>query len=164
MKKHVNNVIYYSFVPLCIHVLVCILTPVYQSCCPSKFAETCYQATLSKSILKKISTRAPFVIIEDRLIKTRAESKRAQFNYFLIENSNHKKSDQHLITTKYTGYVLKNTQIINWSYVLCKGFAYGAENPALIFILIYRSLNSYKFLRIYLVRPSKVDVLKVEMK
>ena len=29
MKKHVNNVIYYSFVPLCIHVLVCILTPVY---------------------------------------------------------------------------------------------------------------------------------------
>ena len=29
MKKHVNNVIYYSFVPLCIHALVCILTPVY---------------------------------------------------------------------------------------------------------------------------------------
>ena len=29
MKKHVNNVIYYSFVPLCVHVLVCILTPVY---------------------------------------------------------------------------------------------------------------------------------------
>ena len=56
------------------------------------------------------------------------------------------------------------TQIINWSYVLCKGFAYGAENPALIFILIYRSLNSFKFLRIYLVQPSKDDVLKIEMK
>ena len=42
MKNYVNNVIYYSFVPLCIHVLVCILTPVYQSCCPSKFAENYY--------------------------------------------------------------------------------------------------------------------------
>ena len=42
MKKHVNNVIYYSFVPLCIHVLFCILTPVYWSFCPSKFAENCY--------------------------------------------------------------------------------------------------------------------------
>ena len=29
VKKPVNNVIYYSFVLLCIHVLVCILTPVY---------------------------------------------------------------------------------------------------------------------------------------
>ena len=29
MKKHVSNVIYYSFAPLCVHVLVCILTPVY---------------------------------------------------------------------------------------------------------------------------------------
>ena len=91
MKKHVNNVIYYSFVPLCIHVLVCILTPVYQSFCPSKFAENFYQATLSKSILKKISTRVTFVIIEDLHIKTRAESKRAQFNYFPVENSNHRK-------------------------------------------------------------------------
>ena len=91
MKKHVNNVIYYSFVPLCIHALVCILTPVYQSFCPSKFAENCYQATLSKSILKKISTRVTFVIIEDLHIKTRAESKCAQFNYFPVENSNHRK-------------------------------------------------------------------------
>ena len=63
MKKHINNVVYYSFVPLCIHALVCILTPVYYSCCPGEFAETCNQATLSKSIWKKISTRAPFVII-----------------------------------------------------------------------------------------------------
>ena len=93
--------------------------------------------------MKKISTRAPFVIIEDRLIKTRAESKRAQFNYFLIENSNHKKSDQHLITAKYTGYVLKNTQIINWSYVLCKGFAYGAENPALMHLHLNLSLSQF---------------------
>ena len=45
------------------------------------------------------------------------------------------------------------TQIINWSYVLCKGFAYDAENPALIFIP-----------RIYLVRLSKVDLLKIGMK
>ena len=29
MKKHVSNVIYYSFAPLCVHVLICILTPVY---------------------------------------------------------------------------------------------------------------------------------------
>ena len=29
VKKHVYNVIYHSFVPLCIHALVCILTPVY---------------------------------------------------------------------------------------------------------------------------------------
>ena len=91
MKKRVNNVIYYSFVPLCIYALVCILTPVYQSFCLSKFAETCYQAASSKSILKKISTRAPFVIIEDLHIKIRAESKRAQFNYFPIEYSNHRK-------------------------------------------------------------------------
>ena len=41
--------------------------------------------------MKKISTRAPFVIIEDLHIKTRAESKRAQFNYFPVENSNHRK-------------------------------------------------------------------------
>ena len=37
-------------------------------------------------MLKKISTRAPFAIIEDLHIKTRAESKRSQFNYFPIEN------------------------------------------------------------------------------
>ena len=91
MKKHVNNVIYYSFVPLCIHALVCILTPVYQSFCLSKFAETCYQAASPKSILKKISTRAPFVIIEDLHIKIRAESKRAQFNYFNRIFKSHKK-------------------------------------------------------------------------
>ena len=93
MKKRVNNVIYYSFVPLCIHALVCILTPVYQSFCLGKFAETCYQAASSKSILKETSTRAPFVIIEDLHIKIRAESKRAQFNYFPIEYSNTEKSD-----------------------------------------------------------------------
>ena len=29
VKKHVYNVIYHSFVHLCIHALVCILTPVY---------------------------------------------------------------------------------------------------------------------------------------
>ena len=41
--------------------------------------------------MKKISTRVTFVIIEDLHIKTRAESKRAQFNYFPVENSNHRK-------------------------------------------------------------------------
>ena len=127
--------------------------------------------------MKKISTRAPFLIIEDLHIKTHAESKRAQFNYFPIEDSNHWKSYQHLITTKSRGYVLTNTQIINWSYVLVtstfclllwndvhlQGFRIWCRESS-SHLHLYRSLNSHKFLRIYLVRPSKVDMSKTEMK
>ena len=127
--------------------------------------------------MKKISTRAPFVIIEDLHIKIRAESKRAQFNYFPIEYSNHRKKWSYLITTKSIGYVLTNTQIINWSYVLVtsifylplwndvhlQGFRIWCRESS-SHLHLYRSLNSHKFLRIYLVRPSKVDMSKTEMK
>ena len=128
--------------------------------------------------MKKISTWAPFVIIEDLHIKTRAESKRTQFNYFPgIEHSNHRKKWSTFNNNKSIGYVLINTQIINWSYVLVtsnfclllwnevhlQGFRIWCRESS-SHLHLYRSLNSYKFLRIYLVRPSKVDMLKIEMK
>ena len=104
-------------------------------------------------------------------MKTRAESKRSQFNYFPIKIQITEKSDQHLITTKSRGYVLTNTQIINWSYVLvtsifilhcemtfiCKDLAYGAENPALIFIFIALLIRTNSLGYISCVRQKLTD-------